>query len=656
MQTEELYEGLENMNQKSTKDWLDEQRLRSAQYFSGINEREEFRSSLSNHMKYVRYMVPKKIGGRLFFEKAEEYDHQPRLYMRKDYEGETSLLIDPNSLSKEATLSITNYYPSHCGKYVAYTLSLDGSDWQQIRVLATDTMLEDDPIEGVRFTHIAWAPDSSGFYYAGYGRELEENQRESPGIYFHQLAQSYKEDRIVFSDPEENHYHYQPFLSDDHRFIYLYKNQGTSVKNGFLVKDLHHSDQEFQEIFPVGTAEIRYVSNVGHRFLFLTDLDADKKRIIEFSIDRPEETLVEIIPELQSPILRADMVHHKILLTVMKDCYHEVFIYSREGEYLNKLDLPSYSSVSEISGKRNHSTLYLGLESFLSPLKVYKVDLSSNLQTLLCQSKTIFDEEEYLVDQVFVKSKDETEIPMFLIKGKNIPEREFMPTILYGYGGFNISLTPKYQPWFLPWLENGGLIAVANLRGGGEYGDNWHRMGMLEQKQNVFDDYIACGEWLVNHSYTRRDKLALYGRSNGGLLVAATMIQRPDLAGAVICSVPVLDMMRYHKFTIGHYWIPEYGNPDDPGDAEYLKRYSPLHNVKPKNAYPPILVSTAKGDNRVVPAHGMKFAAKLQENHRAVFRLEDQAGHGHGKPVYKTVEEWTDFYSFLWKELEMGDF
>ncbi|NBG86986.1 prolyl oligopeptidase family serine peptidase [Isachenkonia alkalipeptolytica] len=658
------YRYLEDPNRKETREWLKDQEYQSAEYFSKIQKREDYKFQLRNHFQYTKYYVPERVQSSLYFLKTSENENQPKLYVKKDRDPETKVLIDPNRFSEDQTVALSNYFISKDGRYVAYGRSKQGSDWQEFRIIDSDTLQEfSDRISWVKFTTIAWDGDSKGFYYTRFpdpSTQAPEDEGNHPKVYYHLLGTSQEEDPLIYENPKDKELGFQPLITDDYRFLCLTLRRGTSPKNGFYVMDLEDPAKGFRRVFEEGEAEVRYLSNNGTDFFFLTDLDAGKKRVIQVSINGTNGGIQEIIPEGTGVIQDARMVHQHFVLTLLTDCCHEMVTYNIQGEYKGTIDIPKLSSVIGLSGKRNHREMYIGTTDFLSPTVIYKYSFEVEDLSEICRSKVLFDPEEYETRQVFIPSKDGTEIPLFITGRKDLSLDEPHKTLLYGYGGFNISLTPQYNPGILPWLQEGGLYVVANLRGGGEYGDDWHQSGMLSNKQRVYEDFIAAGEWLVNQGYTAPEKLGIYGRSNGGLLVAASMIQRPDLFGAVISSVPVIDMLRYHKFTIGRYWVPEYGTADNPEHFKFLYQYSPLHNVEENREYPPILISSAEGDNRVVPAHAMKFAATLQQakeknpeaSHPVIFRLEKKAGHGHGKPTYKIIEEWADFLSFLHRELE----
>ncbi len=658
------YRFLEDPEREDTREWLKTQEEHTSEYFSGNEKREDYRFQLQNHFQYTKYFVPERVKSFLYFLKASEENNQPKLYVKKDRDLHTETLIDPNKFSDDQTVALSSYFVSRDGKYVAYGRSKQGSDWQEIRIVNSDTFEElSDRISWVKFTAVAWDGDSEGFYYTRFpdpATRASEDEGNSAKVYYHRLGTPQNKDRLIYEDPEDKELGFQPIVTDDFRFLGLYLRRGTSPKNGFYVLDLNRPEKGFYPVFEEGEAEARYISNDGTDFYFLTDLDADRKRIIRISINGTNGSLKEIIPEGKSVIQDARMVHQSFVLTLLTDCTHKLAIYAIDGEYLTNIDIPEFSSVVGVSGKRNHREMYIGITNFLSPTSIYKYNFDVQGLSEICHSKVLFDNEDYETRQVFIPSKDGTEIPMFITGKKDLTLDAPQKALLYGYGGFNISMTPQYNPGILPWLEEGGLYVVANLRGGGEYGDHWHQAGTLSNKQKVYEDFIACGQWLVDHHYTSPEKLGIYGRSNGGLLVAASMIQRPDLFGAVISSVPVIDMLRYHKFTIGRYWVPEYGTAENPEHFTFLYRYSPLHNVDENTTYPPILISSAEGDNRVVPAHGMKFAATLQQaaeknpeaSNPVIFRLEKKAGHGHGKPTYKIIEEWTDFLSFLHMELQ----
>ncbi|MCU9613556.1 prolyl oligopeptidase family serine peptidase [Caldibacillus lycopersici] len=650
------YRWLEDATSKETIAWSEEQNRKSAEYFSHSPNAEEDRKRLTDLWDYPKHFVPKKVKNILFYQKNDGLQNQAILYQFVD--GEESIVLDPNLLSDDGTVALSNYSISKHANYMAYAVSVHGSDWQNILVkdLTTKKDLE-DKIEWVKFTSIAWLPDESGFYYSKLpepGTVAPEDESKYNKVYFHKLNTPQSEDQLVFAHPTNKELMFYPFISDDENYLCLNVHLGTATENAFYVKKLA-DNSPFVYLLDELDASYEYVTNEGELFYFQTNLQAPNGRIVSLNIEQTELAFQEVVPEQNNLLDGIKYIAGKFVIAYLQDAHHQLHLYGIDGEYLREIKLPVIGSLTNITGNVTDSEIYFGLTSFLTPTVVYHYEVEKDELSVFAQSELNFDPSLYETRQVFYPSKDGTKVPMFITCKKDIVLNGENPVILYGYGGFNINMTPAFSPAYLRWLEKGGVYAVANLRGGTEYGEEWHRGGMLENKQNVFDDFSSAGEWLIDNNYTRKGKLSIMGGSNGGLLVAASMVQRPDLFGAVICRVPVIDMLRYHKFTVGRYWIPEYGDPSIPEHFQFLYAYSPLHNIKEGVLYPPVLIATAESDDRVVPAHAKKFAATLLEkanpNSKVLLRLESKAGHGHGKPTSKIIDEWVDFFAFLDKEL-----
>jgi prolyl oligopeptidase len=652
------YRWLEDTNQADTLDWEKIMEEESNTYFSNSNTRIEDKERLTEVWNFPKYFVPKKIKETLYYQKNDGLKNQAVLFMKKD--NEEKVLIDPNLLSEDGTVAMTNFSFSGDGHFVTYATSTNGSDWQELKVRDVNTVKDlEDVIKWVKFTSITWSPDYSGFYYSKFpepGTVSKEDESNHNKVYFHKLGTKQSDDELVHEQPEDKELMFIPILSEDKQYLCLNVRYGTAAENRFYIKPLH-SDQPFVKLLDDQDAEYTYITNDNNHFYFKTDLHASKGRVISIDVENPErENWKEIIPQQENVIQEIKYVNDRYIVVFLKDAHNVIQIFNKNGSFEKEIPVPFIGSLTELSVNKEGGEFYFGLTSFLHPTSVYHYDLENNQLQVLSESTLSFDVSDYKTTQVFYPSKDGTIVPMFLTHKKGLALNCQNPVILYAYGGFNISLTPSFNPAILRWLEKGGVYAVANLRGGSEYGDDWHKAGMLENKQNVFDDFIAAGEWLIENNYTSKTKLSIMGGSNGGLLVAACMVQRPDLYGAVICRVPVIDMLRYHRFTIGRYWIPEYGKAENPEHFPFLYAYSPLHNVKEGETYPPILIATADSDDRVVPAHAKKFTATLKEkadsNSTVILRLESKAGHGLGKPTSKLIEEWADFYTFLDKELD----
>lgn len=654
------YRWLEEPNSPETIEWAKGMQEEYEAYFSDTkNTGQQDKQRLSELWNFPKFFVPKKVKNRLFFQKNDGLQNQAVLFVKEDNSDSETIVIDPNLLSEDGTVALTNYAINKNADLIAYATSQSGSDWQVIRVRNVETG-EDltDVIQWVKFTSIAWSPDNNGFYYSRFpqpGTVSKEEEGCYSKVYFHKIGTSQDEDILVHEQPEDKELMFSPFVSNDEKYLGLRVNFGTASENRVYIKPID-SAEGFTRLLDKQDAEYTYITNKGTTFYFKTTLYAPKARIISIDLEQPDsENWKEIVAEQNDVMDFVQFYNGQFIVSFLHDAHHQIHFYDLNGEKLKELNLPVIGSLTGLTGSSESTTFYFGLTSFLYPTVVYQYDFESSNLSVFAQSELPFNTDEYETNQVFYTSKDGTKVPMFLTHKKGMALDGQNPVILYAYGGFNISLTPSFNPAILRWLEKGGVYAVANLRGGSEYGEEWHKAGMLENKQNVFDDFISAAEWLIAENYTSKGKLSIMGGSNGGLLVAACMVQRPDLYGAVVCRVPVIDMLRYHKFTIGRFWIPEYGNAEKPEHFPFLYAYSPLHNIKDGQTYPPVLIATAESDDRVVPAHAKKFAATLLEKaspeSTIVLRLEAKAGHGLGKPTSKVIDEWVDFYAFLDKEL-----
>lgn len=651
------YRWLEEANSAESIAWADEMVKQCDTYFGTAPSKAKDKERLEELWNYPKYVVPEVVKNRLFYQKNDGLQNQAVLYRQTD--GLDEVVIDPNQLSDDGTVAMTNYEVSHEGKYIGYATSTHGSDWQKIYIRDVDSKEDlSDCIEHVKFSSITWAPDDSGFFYSRFPDPetvSEENEGKYHAVYFHELKTPQQDDELVFEDRKDKDLMHIPLLSDDKRYLYLYVNRGTSTENRIYIKDLQ-ADGDFVRLLDKEDAGYTYITNIDSTFYFLTDLAAPNGKLIAIDTTNADnENWQEIIPEQADVIDHITYLNGKFIVVILHDAHHQLHVYHQDGTHSYEIDLPMLGSLTGITKDKENGICYFGMTSFLTPTTVYKHHMDTEGLTVFSESKLQMDITSYETIQVFFPSKDGTKVPMFITRHKDLPLDSENPALVTGYGGFNISVTPSFNPAVLRWLEKGGIYVSVNMRGGNEYGEKWHKDGMLENKQNVFDDFISAGEWLVEQKYTRQEKLAITGGSNGGLLVAACMLQRPDLYGAVLCRVPVIDMLRYHKFTIGHFWMGEYGDPDNPEHFPFMYAYSPLHNVKEGETYPPVLIATADTDDRVLPAHAKKFAATLMEkaspDSTVVLRLEQKAGHGTGKPTSKVIDEWADFFAFLENEL-----
>lgn len=661
------YRWLEDPDAPDTAAWVDAQNAVTFGYLESIPARETLRKRLTELWNFPKYFPPKRRGSRYFYLENDGLKNQPLLYMREGLEGEPQLILDPNTLSSDGTVALMNAEFSRDGRLLAYALSESGSDWQVIRVRDIDSGSDYDEVLGrCKFATIAWHPDGSGFYYNGYPQEGEVPESEmlvNNRIYFHIPGTPQAEDVLVYENPAMKAVSFNPEVTDDGQYLVMTVSQTLST-NRIYYRPLA-SDEPFIPLIDRADGVYFFVGNEGRAFYFQTNVDAPRGRVIAVDLDNPApENWQVIIPEgegvlssigLLQPVT---MVNNQLVVVSMQDAVNRVHIHNLDGSPVREVELPALGTVVGLTGGREDKEMFLHFHSFLYAPSVFRYDFESETLMPYRQPEIDFDPTAYETRQVFYPSKDGTQVPMFITHKKGLELDGNNPTLMYAYGGFSISLTPPFSIPALVWLENGGIYALPNLRGGGEYGEDWHRAGMLEKKQNVFDDFISAGEWLVQNHYTRPEKLAIEGGSNGGLLVGACMTQRPDLFGAVICQVPVADMLRYHKFTVGSYWIPEYGNAE--ADAEQFRlmyAYSPLHNVRPGTTYPATLITTADHDDRVVPMHAEKFAATLQAadsgQNPVLIRIETKAGHGQGKPTAKMIDEAADIFAFLHRALHI---
>ena len=667
------YRWLEDPDSEQTREWVAAQNVLTENFLARVPVRDEIRNRLTQLWDYEKYSAPRQRGPYLFFQKNEGLQNQPVLYRQEGPDGEPQVLLDPNNLSDDGTVALVNYFPTPDGRLLAFALSASGSDWQEIHIVETETLEKyDEVIRFVKFTNAAWAPDGSGFFYSRYpepGSMPDAPPSTHQRLYWHTLGTPQEEDRLVYARPDAPDLGFDPQVTQDGQYLVVHVWQGTDTRNRFYYRPLD-GDGDLIRLLDEGDAAYTFVGNVGSRFYFLTDRDAPRGRIIAIDVaqaagDTDAAALAEeIVPEGEAVsgvvIDAARLYGGRLVLVTMEHAAHAITIYDLAGERLGAVPLPAPGSIVELSGRQVLPTFYINFQSFLYPPAIFRYDLNRGELSPLYQPGVDVDPDDYETKQVFYESADGTRVPMFITHRRGLKLDGDNPTLLYGYGGFAVNLLPTFSVAWLVWLEMGGVVAIPNLRGGNEYGEAWHQAGMLEKKQNVFDDFIAAAEWLIASGYTSRERLAIMGGSNGGLLVAACMVQRPELFGAVICRVPVADMLRYHRFTAGRYWIPEYGNAEEnPEHFRFLYAYSPLHNVRPGTTYPPTLIATADTDDRVVPMHAKKLAATLQAADTGanpiLLRIETKAGHGLGKPTSKVIAELADIFTFLARTVGMAE-
>ncbi|UCD48728.1 MAG: S9 family peptidase [Phycisphaerales bacterium] len=658
------YRWLEDADSAATQAWVAQQNALTEEFLSGVSARARIAARLKELMDYPRYSSLSKHGGRYFFWKNSGLQNQSVFYTQKTLDGEPRVVINPNTLSTDGTVAVSTAAVSWDGKLLAYGLSRSGSDEQQVRIRNIDTGQEyDETLQWCRFTTIAWAHDGSGFFYSRFpdpNTVAAEDRMNYNRLYWHTLGTPQADDKLVYERPDNKELGFAPTVTEDGKYLVVYVYHGTDPKNRVYYRPLH-GDGPFVKLLDEADAKYEFLGNQGKTFYFLTDLEAPRGRIVVIDLDQPQQHDWEtVIPESGDVVDYAGLIGNHLIVAYMHDVHHQLKVCRLDGDYVRDIPLPSLGTVGALSGREDDSEMFFTFTSFLYPSTSFRYDLRANDLRVLHEPEIDFDTSDYETEQVFCTSKDGTRVPVFITRKKDLARNGDHPTLLYGYGGFNINIKPRFSTATLAWLEAGGIYAQANMRGGNEYGETWHQAGMLEKKQNVFDDFIAAAEWLMENDYTRPEKLAIRGGSNGGLLVAACMLQRPDLYGAVVCQVPVIDMLRYHKFTVGRYWVPEYGNAEaSKEEFDFLYAYSPLHNVRAGVNYPPILITSADTDDRVVPSHSKKFAATLQEKatgtNPILLRVETKAGHGGGKPISKSIEEQADIYGFLFEIFGMED-
>jgi prolyl oligopeptidase len=647
------YRWLENDTAQDVAAWVQSQNKATFGYLDQIPFRKNIQDRITELINYPRYSSPMRAGEYYFFYKNDGLQNQPVIYVQKGLTGKPEVFIDPNTLSKEGTTAISLIGFSNDDKYAAYSRSDAGSDWQEIRIMEIATKRElPDRLKWVKFSGASW--QGNGFYYSRYpepakGAELSGNNQYHT-VYYHRVGDDQSKDQLIYRDDKNPNMYHSAGVTEDERYLILYAQPGT---DGFATyyKDLQKGG-DFVELFKGFSNKSSVVHNIGDRMLVLTDIDAPKYRLVEVDLKNPAKANWKTVIAQSDDLLQGVSTGGGYLYAnYLKNATDRYFRYNYDGSGKQEIQLPGLGSAGGFSGKEDEQTLFYTFTSFIYPATIFKYDVKTGKSEPFFTSELKFNPQDYVEKQVFYTSKDGTKVSMFVVHRKGLELNGANPAYLYGYGGFNVSLTPSFSASRLVLLENGGVFAMPNLRGGGEYGEEWHQAGMLLKKQNVFDDFISAGEYLIQEGYTNKEKLAIAGGSNGGLLVGACMTQRPDLFAVAFPAVGVMDMLRYHKFTVGKGWIPEYGSSDEPEHFANLIKYSPLHNLKPGVSYPATMITTADHDDRVVPAHSFKFAAELQAKHQGdnpvLIRIETNAGHGAGKPVGKVIEEQTDMWSFF---------
>ena len=656
------YRWLEDLDSEETRTWVEAENKLTFNFLESIPARTSIKDRLTKLWNYEKFGVPFKEGNRYFYTRNSGLQNQSVLYTVTSLDAPPQLVLDPNSLSSDGTVALSGLQVSNGGKFLAYSLSASGSDWQEwkVRDVETGKDLSDD-LKWVKFSGVSWTHDDSGFFYSRYAEPKSDSLKATnyfQKVYFHKLGSPQNEDLLVYERPDQQDWLFGSQVTEDGAYLIIPIFQGTDSKTRVYYKDLRSKDAAVVKLLDQFDAAYTFIGNQGTRFWFQTDFQSPRGKIIEIDVNRPESTNWKVIvPESKEALQTATLVNNKFILNYLKDAYTQVRIHDTSGKLLNEVQFPGIGSAEGFSGKTTDTETFYSFTGFTTPTTIYRYDLATGKSSIFRQPKVDFDPNAFETKQVFYSSKDGTKVPMFITYKKGLKLNGSNPTYLYGYGGFNVSLPPAFSVGIMVWMEMGGVYAQPNLRGGAEYGEEWHQAGMKLKKQNVFDDFIYAAEWLIKNKYTSTPKLAIGGGSNGGLLVGAALTQRPDLFGAALPAVGVMDMLRFQEFTIGWAWVSDYGSSKNADEFKALYAYSPLHNIKPGTSYPPTLVTTADHDDRVWPGHSFKFAATLQEAQAGpapiLIRIETKAGHGAGKPTSKIIEEVADRWAFLVKTLDM---
>ncbi|OLC04032.1 MAG: S9 family peptidase [Gemmatimonadetes bacterium 13_1_40CM_69_22] len=662
------YRWLEDSDSPETRAWIDGENQITESYLSQIAERATIRQRLTQLWNYPKYGAPFHKAGRFFFFKNDGLQNQAVLYKQVSLAADAEVLLDPNVLSQDGTVALSTLAVSEDGRLLAYGTSASGSDWEEFRVRDIATARDrSDHLRWIKFSGASWTHDGRGFFYSRYPEAADKaltSVNRFQKVYYHRLGSDQTQDVLVYERPDQPDWGFSAAVTDDGRYLVMNVWLGTDRRNRVYYLDLRSATRPkvtgaVARLLDDFDASYGFIGNDGPVFYFLTDLDAPKKRVIAIDTRQPERARWrEIIPQGEDVLEGVQIIHDVFVAHSMHDAHSRLRLFGLDGRFLKDVALPTLGAVASISGERKDDQMFYAFTSFLYPTTIFRYDFTAGTSSVFKAPAIDFDPSGYETSQVFYASKDGTRVPMFVTHKKGIKLDGSNPTYLYGYGGFDISLTPSFSVSLLAWLELGGVYAVPNLRGGGEYGEDWHQAGMHEKKQNVFDDFIAAAEYLIAQGYTTPAKLAIGGGSNGGLLVGAAITQRPELFGAALPAVGVMDMLRFHKFTIGWAWVTEYGSADSAAQFPYLYKYSPLHNLRAGTRYPATLITTADHDDRVVPGHSFKFAATIQAAQAGpkpvLIEIETKAGHGAGKPTSKVIEEQADRWAFLVKNLGMG--
>ncbi len=658
------YRWLEDLDSPDTRAWVEAENKLTFGYLSTIPARERIKDRLTRLWNYERFSIPFRKGNYYFYSRNNGLQNQSVLYKVADLNSEPAILLDPNSLSKDGTVALSGISVSEDGKRLAYGLSSSGSDWQEWHVRDVESGADlPDLIKWVKFAGASWKKDGSGFFYSRYDEPKAETMMKGTNyfqkLYFHKIGTPQGEDQLIYDRPDQKDWFIRGSVTQDGNYLVINIGAGSDVKNRVYYKDLRAKDSQIVKLLDDFDASYNLIDNDGPVFWFHTDLGASRGKVVAIDTRHPERSNWKVvIPESQSTLEGVNLLNKNMFVaSYLTDAHTQVKIFKTDGAFVRDVSLPGTGSAGGFGGERTDKETFYSYTSFTTPPTIFRYDLETGKSTVFRQAKVDFNSNAYETKQVFYPSKDGTKIPMFITYKKGIKLDGNNPTYLYAYGGFNISTTPAFSVGNPVWMEMGGVYASACLRGGGEYGEEWHQAGTKLRKQNVFDDFIAAAQWLIANKYTSTPKLAVGGASNGGLLIGAVITQKPELFGAALPAVGVMDMLRFQKFTVGFAWISDYGSSDNAEQFKAIYAYSPLQNLKPGTRYPPTMITTADHDDRVWPGHSFKFAATMQADQAGaapiLIRIETKAGHGGGKPTSKTIEELADRWAFLVKSLDM---
>ncbi|GAO77140.1 MULTISPECIES: prolyl oligopeptidase family protein [unclassified Sphingopyxis] len=638
-------------------DWVVEQNKVTDAYLDTLPGRDTFKKRMTELYNYERFGLPTKAGTRYFYSRNDGLQPQSVLYVREGLKGEGRVLIDPNSWAKDGATALGEWNPSEDGKHLLYSVQDGGTDWRIVRVkdVATGQDLSDE-VRWVKFSALDWAKDGSGFYYSRFPEPKEgeafQSLNENHSVYFHKLGTPQSADVLIHATPDKPKLNNSAVVTDDGKYLLVVSSEGTDERYGLTLYPTDKRSAKPIVLVDDFANNWEYVTNEGPRFTFVTNKGAPRGRLVSLDIKK-SAALTELAGENEATLVGASRVGNRIILSYLGDAKSEARMIALDGKPVANINLADIGSASGFGGKSSDPETFYAFSSYARPTTIYRFDTQTGRSEIFAEPKLTFKPADFSVEQRFYKSKDGTEVPMFLVMKKGLDRSKGSPTLLYGYGGFNVSMTPGFSPTRLAWVDKGGVLAIANLRGGGEYGKAWHDAGRLDKKQNVFDDFIAAGEYLIAEGIAGKGQIAIEGGSNGGLLVGAVTNQRPDLFAAALPAVGVMDMLRFDRFTAGRYWVDDYGYPSKEGDFKNLLAYSPYHNIKDGTAYPAVLVTTADTDDRVVPGHSFKYTAALQHAKAGdkphLIRVETRAGHGSGKPTDKIIAEAADKYAFAAK-------